>query len=121
MPHLLESREQQPIEENILASLEGSLSSDVFSVTKMDEELSVLRKLNDGLPAEATWGALKIEGPMDVGSTRVIASLTAPLKEAGVPVFVASTRNTDYVLIPLKHFENGVKVLKEGGRKFDAE
>ncbi|KAH8836096.1 ACT domain-containing protein [Flagelloscypha sp. PMI_526] len=100
-------------------------SSDVFSVTKTDEELSVLGKLNNSLPAvcqeEATWGALKIKGPMDFGLTGVIASLTAPLKEAGVLVFVTSTWNTDYVLIPLKHFENGVKMLKEDGWTFDDE
>jgi len=41
-----------------------------------------------------------VEGPLDFGLTGVLAALTAPLAEAGVPVFVLSTWSTDFLLVP---------------------
>ncbi|KAI6120646.1 hypothetical protein EDD16DRAFT_1478165 [Pisolithus croceorrhizus] len=86
----------------------------LLSLTRTAEEVSIIQEACEG---EGRWKCIKILGPMDFGLTGVICSLTAPLKEVKIPVFVVSTwfvvprqrpissdlmgfpRNTDYVLI----------------------
>ena len=46
------------------------------------------------------WRAFEVEGPLDLALTGVLAGLTAPLAEAGVPVFAVSSHDTDYLLVP---------------------
>jgi enamine deaminase RidA (YjgF/YER057c/UK114 family) len=41
----------------------------------------------------------------------VLAALTVPLAEAGIPVFAISTYDTDYVLVRAKHLERALHVL----------
>ncbi|WP_456414374.1 ACT domain-containing protein [Oceanithermus profundus] len=53
-----------------------------------------------GATCRGGWRALAVEGPLDFGLTGVLAALTAPLAEAGVPVFVLSTWATDFLLVP---------------------
>ena len=48
----------------------------------------------------ATGSALEIEGPMEFTLTGVLASVAAPLAEAGVPIFALATYDTDVVLVP---------------------
>jgi uncharacterized protein len=46
------------------------------------------------------WRAFEVEGPLDLALTGVLAGLTAPLAEAGVPVFAVSSHDTDHLLVP---------------------
>ena len=82
-----------------------------FSVTRTEEEISVVGKSYKGMPRfyeeQSTWMAIKILGPLEHSTckivalaqsflhfsalTGVLASLTAPLKVAKVPVFALST------------------------------
>ena len=50
----------------------------------------------------------------------VLASLAAPLAEAGISVFAVSTFDTDYLLVKEADFEKAVAVLT-AGRTFDHE
>ncbi|WP_456446392.1 ACT domain-containing protein [Oceanithermus sp.] len=53
-----------------------------------------------GATCRGGWRVLAVEGPLDFGLTGVLAALTAPLAQAGVPVFVLSTWSTDFLLVP---------------------
>ncbi|KIM70268.1 hypothetical protein SCLCIDRAFT_1207582 [Scleroderma citrinum Foug A] len=75
----------------------------LFSLTRTDEEVSVVEEAHAG---EGRWRCIKIMGPMDFGLTGVICTFTAPLKEAEVPVFVTSTWNTDYILVPTEKLDD---------------
>ena len=44
--------------------------------------------------------AFSVDGTLDLTLTGVVAGLTAPLAEAQVPVFVISTFDTDWLLVP---------------------
>jgi hypothetical protein len=46
------------------------------------------------------WRILQVDGPMDLGLTGVMASLSAPLADAGVPIFPIATHDTDWLLVP---------------------
>ncbi|KAF7303197.1 ACT-7 domain-containing protein [Mycena kentingensis (nom. inval.)] len=88
-----------------------------LSITRTDDELSVVGKLQEGTPARfrqfATWKAFKIAGPMEFELTGVLAGFVHPLGKAGVPVFALSTYNTDFILVPVEKYEEARKVLKD--------
>jgi hypothetical protein len=74
-----------------------------WSITRTAHELSVVCD-EDDLPPSVTrvergWRCFELEGPIPFATTGVIAGLAAPLAAAGVPVFVISTFDTDYLLV----------------------
>ena len=69
--------------------------------------------------AERDWAALEIEGPMEFTLTGVLASVAAPLAEAGVPIFALATYDTDVVLVPGARASDAVAALRGGGHEVD--
>ena len=65
--------------------------------------------------AEPGWRCLKVLGPLDFGLTGVLASVAAPLAEAGVSVFALSTYDTDYFLLRQADLTTAKRVLAEKG------
>jgi len=61
------------------------------------------------------WRALEVEGPLPFELTGVLATLTAPLAEAGVSVFVLSTWATDVILFPEEKLEGALRALEDAG------
>jgi hypothetical protein len=83
-------------------------AASVWSITRTPDELSVVCPEDDLPPSvdhdvERPWTAWALEGPIPFGVTGVIASLTAPLAGAGIPVFVISTYDTDLLLVKCEH------------------
>ena len=77
-------------------------SGAIASVTRTDAELSVVcaeAAVPAGIRAEAGWRALRVRGPLAFDLSGVLASLTAPLAEAGLPIFSLSTFDTDVLLV----------------------
>lgn len=50
--------------------------------------------------SEGPFVAFSVDGPLDFSISGVIAGLTAPLAEEQIPVFVISTFDTDWLLVP---------------------
>ena len=90
------------------------------SITRTQEELSVVC-LQDSVPADVTcqrdWRCLKVDGPLGFEQTGVLASLAGPLADAGIPVFVVSTYETDYLLVPEPHATRTAEVLTQAGHR----
>jgi len=88
------------------------------SVTRTADELSVVCAA-DAVPAnvrcEAGWRALAVEGPLDFGVTGILASIAAPLAEAGISIFAISTFDTDYVLVKAERLGDAVEALRRAG------
>ena len=70
--------------------------------------------------AERDWVALEIEGPMEFTLTGVLASVAAPLADAGVPIFALATYDTDVVLVPGDRAVDAVAALRGGGHEVQA-
>lgn len=70
-----------------------------------------------GATCRGGWRALAVEGPLDFGLTGVLAALTAPLAQAGVPVFVLSTWATDFLLVPGARLEAARAALTAAGHE----
>lgn len=64
---------------------------------------------------QSPWRMLMVEGPLDFALTGVIARISAALAEAGIPIFVVSSFDTDYVLLPAERADAGIEVLIGAG------
>ena len=95
-----------------------------WAITRTDEELSLM--LPEKMAAdvnythlewkvEAGWRGLKIAGPLDFGMIGVIAGVSRPLADAGIPIFVISTYDTDYIFVKEKHFLSAREVIRSEG------
>jgi hypothetical protein len=94
-------------------------SSGIFSVTRTADELSVVCPEQDAPPAASDvsegWRALKVHGPLDHSEVGVLASIAAPLAEAGVSLFPLATYDTDYVLVREPDVERATGALEAAG------
>ena len=91
-----------------------------WSVTRTSEELSVVlaeESVPAGCQAETGWRCLKVEGPLDFGLTGILASLAAPLAEAGVSIFAISTYDTDYILVKGDDLEQARHAIAASGHR----
>ena len=89
-------------------------------VRRGSEELSLVCGSDappPGVVAEREWAALEIEGPMEFTLTGVLASVAAPLADAGVPVFALATYDTDVVLVPGARAGDAVAALRGAGHE----
>jgi hypothetical protein len=96
-------------------------NGDFTCIARTSEELSVLcseSSIPGGTPHEGDWRVLKFVGPLDFAMVGVLASVAAPLGEAGIPILAVSTYDTDYVLVKEPSLERAVKVLTAAGHEF---
>jgi len=95
-----------------------STADDFFSITRTADELSVVCRQDavpDGINCERGWRCLRVAGTIPFSVVGVLASLTAPLADAGISVFALSTFDTDYLLVKAKDLERAVDVLRRRG------
>ena len=97
----------------------SDFDSDFIFVGKTDNELSVVCPTAD-LPTNAAcrkdgWRAFRIVGTLDFSLVGVIAKISSLLSESGIPVFVVSTYNTDYVLVKKENEARTIEVLSGAG------
>ncbi len=97
-----------------------AVTSGFFSITRTGEELSVVcpqTQVPEGTRRDDGWRCLKVEGPLDLSATGVLASLTNPLAKEGISIFAISTYDTDYLLVKDENLERAAKVLSQNGHQ----
>ena len=99
-----------------------SCGSFVFTA-RTDKEISLVCA-SEYVPAEATeredgWRMFVIDGVLDFGMVGVIAGISGALAENGIPIFVVSTFNTDYLLVKEEHHHATIQVLEQRGYAID--
>ena len=85
------------------------------SMTRTHEELSIVcpeDNVPDGVETERDWRGLAVVGRLDFSLVGVLSSLLGPLAHAGIPVFVTSTFDTDYLFVKQARLEQALEVLK---------
>lgn len=93
----------------------------IISITRTADELSILcqEDLAAGFQrVQRGLCAIKVDQPLDFAMTGVLASLATPLADAGVPIFVVSTFDTDYVLVPAEKLAAARDALTAAGHTF---
>jgi len=88
------------------------------SVTRTADELSVVcpqKAVPPETRCESGWRCLRVAGTLDFATVGIVASLTTPLAEAGISVFVLSTYDSDYLMVREQVFERACQVLRSRG------
>lgn len=92
-----------------------------FSVTRTADELSIVAeesRVPADVPSQRGWRVLQVHGPFELTEVGVLASLSAPLAEAKVSLFVLSTFDTDYLLVSAESLAGAIAALKDAGHVF---
>ncbi|WP_143262041.1 ACT domain-containing protein, partial [Allokutzneria sp. NRRL B-24872] len=63
---------------------------------------------------------LTARGPFDFALTGIMAALSTPLAEAGVPLFALSTYDTDHLMVREEHLARAVAALENAGHRVHA-
>ena len=101
--------------ENILNCFD---EKDFFSVTKTEDEISVVMlqdKIASDVKVEKDWRILKVEGILDFSLIGILAKISGILAKNSISIFVISTFNTDYILVKEEKIEKAMTVLSKEG------
>ena len=95
-----------------------ALTQSLASITRTEKELTIVCRL-EILPSQyqsdLNWRCFKIDGSFDLNQIGVIASISSPLADAGISIYVISTYDTDYFLIQEQDLEQTISVLSNSG------
>lgn len=96
----------------------GFLMLPFFSISRTQDELSIVLSethIQPGWTCDRGWRMLKVEGPFEFDVVGVVATLSAPLADARIPIFVISTFDTDYLLVKEDLLQKTADHLRESG------
>ena len=102
---------------------EWATAGPFFSISRAADVLSVVVPESlvpdglEGVDRQGGWKALQVAGPLDFALTGILASLTAPLANAGVPIFAISTYDTDYILVQESQLAAAIDALRARGHR----
>jgi len=92
------------------------------SLTRTAAELSIVCA-ESLVPADVVHEggrvALGIAGTVPMSSIGILAALCGALAGARVPVFALSTHDTDWLLVPVEHFEAASAALRAAGHRLE--
>jgi hypothetical protein len=94
------------------------------NIARTPAELSIVcdeRRVPEDCVHESGKVALGIEGTVPMSTIGVMAELCRVLAEARVPVFVLSTHDTDWFLVPADRFEAAKSALESAGHRVEGE
>ncbi len=100
------------------ATLDWDLGEGFLSVTFTEDEVSVVCEEAYAPPEARTergWRCLRVIGPLDLEMVGVLACLSRVLAEAGIPIFVISTFDTDFLLVRSGLLDDAVRALRDAG------
>jgi len=101
---------------------EEILKSNYYSVTKTDNELSVVcSELIEvkSLQSSKGWKCIKVKGPLDFNLTGIFAGISDILAQANISIFAISTFDTDYILVRSKDLSSARNKLRKADYKFE--
>lgn len=90
------------------------------SITRTGDELSVVcleTGVPDGVKSDRGWRCFKVEGPLDLSLTGILASLLSPLAQARINIFAISTYDTDYLLVKEDKVSLAAEVFIQSGHR----
>lgn len=91
-----------------------------YSVTRTAAELTIV--CSEALAGADTvcergWRCFKVRGTLDFSEIGVMFSLTRPLAENGVSIFVLSTFDTDYFMVKETDLTKAIEALTAAGHR----
>ena len=101
---------------------EKILKSNYYSVTKTENELSVVcSELIEvkSLQSSKGWKCIKVKGPLDFNLTGILAGISDILTRGNISIFAISTFDTDYILVRSQDLSSARNKLRKADYKFE--
>jgi hypothetical protein len=101
-----------------------ALKNSFVSIARTAEELSIIAPealVPNDLRHDSGWRPFKVEGPLDLTLSGLLASLISPLGEEGISVLAIATYDTDYFLVKETHCAQAASILRNKGHKISYE
>lgn len=98
-----------------------AVSGEFLTTISTKEELTIVCSqacVPNGQRSSRGWSCFRIQETLDFDVVGVIAKLSQSLADAKIPVFVISSYNTDYVLIPKSKRQSATLELEKAGYQF---
>ena len=95
-----------------------ALTQSLVSITRTEKELTIVCRqeiLPSQYQSDLNWRCFKIDGSFDLNQIGVISSISSPLADAGISIYVISTYDTDYFLIQEQNLEQTISTLSDIG------
>lgn len=89
-----------------------------FSLTNTSKEVSLvcqIESLPSDVDADRDWRCFKIQGPIPFSLTSILNSVTVPLSQENLGIFVISTCDTDYMLVKKEALPQALSALTAAG------
>ena len=77
--------------------------ANAWCAVRTGEELSIICRMGEEPPAErihSGWTMLRLAGTFDLSEVGILNQVLPHFAQANVPIFVVSTFDTDYILVP---------------------
>lgn len=115
--------------DGVPAGVFGHVSSGLVSVTRTDNEISVICPSETWVDVrpervaamEDGWRLLSVRGPLAFTLTGIIAALSSEMAAAGVALFSMSTYDTDHLLVKDDDLGRAVAALRVSGHEVFGE
>lgn len=81
-------------------------TGDLLGLIRTRDELTLVcpqSQVPGDIVAQRGWSAFQLVGPLELHQTGILAELSRRMAEAQIPIFVISTYDTDYILVPQAH------------------
>lgn len=91
-----------------------------LTITRTLYELSIVAPaaiVPPSVLAEGPFVSFRVAGQLPFGLVGIVAALVDPLAAAGVPVFVVSTFDTDWVLVDAGRADDALRALSGAGHR----
>ena len=101
---------------------EEILKSDNYSVSKTENELSVVCSEVievQSLQSSKGWKCIKVAGPLEFNLTGILAGISDILAKENISIFAISTFDTDYILVRTQELSSARITLRLAGYKFE--
>jgi hypothetical protein len=100
----------------------GPGSAGFLSVTRTADELSVVAReslVPQAVKCDRGWRVLKVEGPLDLSLTGLLAGLASPLAAERINIFAVSTYDTDYLFVKDEMLSRALETLSRAGHRIN--
>ena len=95
-------------------------SSSVFSITASATETSIVCAARNVPKKARPHGPLtgfRVDGTLDLAATGILVAVLQPLAEAAIPIFVLSTFDTDWILVPRDDADRAEEAWRRSGHR----
>jgi len=92
--------------------------SSEFYISKTSDELSIICPevdVPENIEASKGWCCFRVDGDLEFEQVGVVATVSKPIADAGISLFLVSTHDRDYVFVGAENLARAITIYKQNG------